>query len=26
MSMIMQTATNRMFHSISKDFGHVEHA
>lgn len=26
MSMIMQTATNKMFHCISKDFGHVEHA
>ena len=26
MSMIMQTATNRMFHSISKDFGHIRHA
>jgi hypothetical protein len=26
MSMIMQTATNRMFHSISKDFSHVQHA
>lgn len=26
MSMIMQTATNKMFHSISKDFGQIRHA
>jgi len=26
MSMIMQTATNKMFHSISKDFGGIRHA
>ncbi|HCD36799.1 DUF1997 domain-containing protein [Chlorobium phaeovibrioides] len=26
MSMIMQTATNKMFHSISKDFGGIHHA
>ena len=26
MSMIMQTATNRMFHCIAKDFGNVHHA
>ncbi|NTV92031.1 MAG: DUF1997 domain-containing protein [Chlorobiaceae bacterium] len=26
MSMIMQTATNKMFQSISKDFGFIEHA
>jgi hypothetical protein len=26
MSMIMQTATNKMFHSITKDFGSIKHA